>query len=92
MLLIWHIFLYINLVFGVKAVEENKITVTLSGRKPFVILNSDGAPKGLDVLIIENFAKKLNLQIDYSVVNRSQNNISVDRDYSNVFPDQTSIR
>lgn len=80
------------MVFGVKAVEENKITVTLSGRKPFVILNSDGAPKGLDVLIIENFAKKLNLQIDYSVVNRSQNNISVDRDYSNVFPDQTSIR
>lgn len=91
MVLIWQI-LFLTLVFGAKADEEYRITVTLSGRIPLVILNPIGVPKGLDVLIIENFAKKLNFVVIYSHVNRSQNFISTDCDYLDGFPDQLSMR
>lgn len=52
---------------------NREITVALSERKPFVILNQNEAPKGLDVLIIENFASKNNLRIKYRVINSSLN-------------------
>lgn len=101
MVLLSQILFYVVLFNCVKAVEKQafsklrpkkKITVTLSGRKPFVILNSNGAPKGLDVTIMENFAKRLNFGIDYSLVNGSQNYIPADRSPFSVFPDQFSLR
>lgn len=75
-----------------KLSPDHKITVTLSERKPFVFLNENGAPKGLDVLIIENFARKLNLKIDYFIVDSSLNYIFTDKNYFNATRDQTSLR
>lgn len=100
MLLILSILLFFGLLNSGEAVQKNasklypdyKITVALSERNPFVILNQNGAPKGLDILIIENFARKSNLQIDYFLVNMSLNYIFVDEDSFNAFPDQTSLR
>lgn len=51
------------------------ITVALSERIPFVIFDRNGTPNGLDILIIENFGRKFNLQIDYLVVNSSLNQV-----------------
>lgn len=100
MLLILSILLFFGLLNSCEAVQKNasklypdyKITVALSERNPFVILNQNGAPKGLDILIIENFARKLNLQIDYFLVNISLNYIFIDEDSFNAFPDQTFLR
>lgn len=50
----------------------NTITVALSERKPFVLFDHDGTPKGLDVSIVENFATKFNLQIVYYIANSTQ--------------------
>lgn len=49
------------------------IKVALSERKPFAIVDQNGKPNGLDVQIIENFAKKLNLRLEYFFVNLSLN-------------------
>lgn len=50
---------------------KNKIIVAVSERKPFVVFNPNGPPTGLDVLIIENFAKKMRLNVEYVRVNES---------------------
>lgn len=96
MVLIWSILWCVTLVTSVEAVEKlhhhNKITVNLSGRKPFVMLNQNAAPMGLDVFIIEHFAQELNLWIDYLAVNISQHNIFTERNNINEFPDQSYIR
>lgn len=52
-----------------------RITVALSEQIPFVILNQNKTPTGLDVLIIENFAEKFHLQIDYVIFTSSLNYI-----------------
>lgn len=101
MVLKWAILLFVILlnsgeVVGKQAFPklspDHKITVTLSERKPFVFLDENGAPKGLDVLIIENFARKLNLKIDYFIVDSSLNYIFNDKNYFNATRDQTSLR
>lgn len=61
---------------------EQKITVALSERRPFVILDQNGTPKGLDISIIENFAKKFHLQIDYIVINSSLNYVFANEESS----------
>src|SRR5215468_785866 len=75
-----------------KLSPHHDITVTLSERKPFVILNENGQPQGLDTLIIENFAHKFNLKIKYFVVNTSLNYIFSNENNFNAFPDQASLR
>lgn len=69
---------------------NQKITVALSERKPFAMLDQNGTPKGLDVLIVENFAQKFHLQIDYVVINSSLNYIFTNEEYllaSSIFDD-----
>lgn len=101
MALMWPILLFVALLHSSEAVKkpefsklhpDHKITVALSERDPFVVFNQNGAPKGLDILIIENFARKLNLKIDYFLVNISLNYIFTDENHFNAFPDQTSLR
>lgn len=70
-----------------------KISVAVSEQKPFVILDPNGgSPKGLDVLIVENFAKKFNFKIDYYILNASLNYIFVDKKHLNRFPVETILK
>lgn len=57
------------------AESNGKISVMLSERNPFVFFNENGTPVGLDISIIENFAQKFHLRIDYIVINSSLNEI-----------------
>lgn len=52
---------------------QNEIMVAFSQRQPFVFRSEDQVLKGLDVLIVENFAKKFQLQIKYIEFNTSLN-------------------
>lgn len=61
--------------------SDHKITVALSERKPFTYLDQNGVPKGLDILIIENFAKKFKFQLDFIIVNSSLNYIFTNEEY-----------
>ena len=50
----------------------NKLTVMVSQSKPFAF-HENGVLKGLDVNIVENFAKKLILKVNYILANESLN-------------------
>lgn len=57
---------HISAIKGVILSNSSKeIVVAFSQRPPFVFQNSAGALNGLDILLVENFAKKTNLQIKY---------------------------
>lgn len=71
--------------------SNREITVALSEQKPFVILNRNETPKGLDVLIIENFAMKFNLRIKYFVINSSLNAALSDREHFNALRAKTNL-
>lgn len=70
-----------------KVRTQEKVTVTLSERKPFLMLYKNGTPKGLDVLVIENFARNNNLQIDYYIINTFENT-----NFNEKFSTQTNSR
>lgn len=73
-------------------IDYNKITVTVSEQKPFVKINQHGAPTGLDVHIINAFARKFNLSVDYSIINDSLNHILCNKRYYDALPIQTTLR
>lgn len=50
---------------------NKKIIVAIAQRKPFTIINENGPPSGLDVQIIDQFARKFNLKVDYLFINPS---------------------
>lgn len=53
---------------------ENKLTVMVSLANPFAIYDSrTQSLKGLDVILVDNFAKKFNLLPDYVIANQSLN-------------------
>lgn len=55
---------------------SKKITIMYSHRAPFVIKNhDDGLPKGLDVSIMEHFARKMALKIEYIQSNESLHSV-----------------
>lgn len=56
---------------SVNSNSSNEILVGFLMRKPFVFRNEAGALEGLDVLMIENFAKKFNLHVNYLEYNTS---------------------
>lgn len=59
------------------SMEKNSnhiINILVSEQKPFVIIEPTLEIRGLDVLIIENFAQKHNLNINYILGNLSINN------------------
>lgn len=53
-----------------------KIIVAVEQRKPFSIVNENGTLSGLGVQIIDQFARKLNLAVDYLVINSSKSSDS----------------
>lgn len=64
----------INSIFA-KATSE-KIKIMYSHQAPFVIKSDlDGSLKGLDISIMENFAKKMNLHIEYIQSNESLHSV-----------------
>lgn len=71
--------------------KEHKITVALSERKPFVIFDGNKSPRGLDVTIIENFAQKFKLQIDYYICNSSLNNVFANEENFESFSEKTDL-
>lgn len=95
----WSISLFV-IIFVVSAeymssdanIDYNKITVTVSEQKPFVKINQHGEPTGLDVHIINAFARKCNLSVDYSIINDSLNNILRNKQHYDALPIQTILR
>lgn len=69
-------FLFLTLVSAAHNSESSdssrEISVMLSERKPFVLFNENGMPVGLDVSIIENFARKYKLKIKYNFHDTTQ--------------------
>lgn len=66
--------LKITIAEGVDAIKIPKeIFVAFSARVPFVYRSKTGKLKGLDILIIENFAKKLKFNVKYVEYNTSFN-------------------
>lgn len=57
----------------VDAIKPKEIFIAFSARVPFVYRSQMGELKGLDILIIENFAKKLKFNIKYVEYNTSFN-------------------
>lgn len=53
--------------------SNEEILVAFSNRPPFVYKDENGALKGLDILIIENFARKFDRRIKYEEMNKSLN-------------------
>lgn len=54
------------------AADTRKIRVLVSQRSPFAVLQTDDptsaqSPEGLDILILNEFAKKYGLEIEYSI-------------------------
>lgn len=79
-LMMWLVLLWKILLIALIASEEcapsrsnNEIVVAFSKRPPFVYQDQNGALKGLDILIIENFAKKAKLRVKYKEFNGSLN-------------------
>lgn len=53
-----------------------RINVMVSQAEPFVFIdNATQKLNGLDVKIIENFAKRVNLQVNYIITNESLNEV-----------------
>lgn len=86
------VFIAIDIVLCLDVAHSRIITVALSEQKPFVIIGEDDSPKGLDVSIIENFAKKLSLQINYVVINSSLNHMFSNEISFNPYSAHSSLR
>lgn len=60
-----------ELIIQIVAAETQKIKVLVSQRSPFAVLPSDDTnsqnPEGLDILILNEFAKRYGLEIEYSI-------------------------
>lgn len=85
-------FFAIGMTMCLNADHDRTITVALSQQKPFVILDKNGSPTGLDVSIMENFAKKFNIHIDYIVVNSSLNYVLTNETNINSLFSQSILR
>ena len=57
-----------------EAKSLDKLTVMMSQANPFAF-HENGVFKGLEVKIVENFAKKLKLNVNYILANESLNEI-----------------
>lgn len=76
MALILELFLFGIFIVGLVGIERSsakEITVAFGNRKPFATYQPNGNPKGFDVSIVDNFARKFNLQANYLFVNASLN-------------------
>lgn len=71
---------------------SERIIVGYSKREPFVYTNKDGTLRGLDVMIMENFAGKLNLKLEYVEHNISLNEISNNEEAFEKYIQQTYLQ
>lgn len=71
--------------------ENRTINVAVSEQKPFVSFYGNGIPMGLDVLIIENFAKKFKFHVEYSIIN-STLDLLLNGQFSNTLPNDAILR
>lgn len=60
---------------GALTEPKRRIVVGFTKREPFVFTNQVGALKGLDVLIVKNFARKFNLKLEFIEQTVSMNEI-----------------
>lgn len=76
--------LLIGSVFSIENCKSNSdrlITVLASVAEPFVIYDKNSSiPNGLDVDIINNFAKQFNLQVKFLIANENLNEIFANGD------------
>lgn len=72
--------------------NEHRITVLLSERKPFAAVNRNGRQKKLDVLLIEKFAQKFNLEVNYLTVNVSLSYIFASKENLDTFENLFLLR
>ena len=82
------IFFFLELVIAedISVRPTEKIIVGFSKREPFIYANKSGTLKGLDISIMENFARKFNLKLEFveqkiSLNELSNNNKKVFEDY-----------
>lgn len=73
------VIIFTNPVFSSSSAE---ITVAFSKRDPFVVRNQYGELGGLDILIINNFARKVHLNVKYMEQNSSLNEILENQEFS----------
>lgn len=83
--------LFLFEIFSIQVRSQEKIIVAFTERKLFVMLDEDGTPKGLDVLVIQNFVRKFNLQVDYYIMDTYEN-YNFNEEYSDEFSTQTNLR
>lgn len=69
-----------------------RITIGYSKREPFVYTNRVGELRGLDVMIMENFARKFNLKLEYIEHNISLNEISNDNEAFEEYIQQDDLK
>lgn len=69
------IFVILNKDFEREANPAKEIHVAFSNLAPLVIRNHNSMPDGLDVAIIENFAKRYQLTVKYFELNVSLNEL-----------------
>lgn len=90
-MIMWSVFIFVILRWATVATEantnfevraDNRIIVAFSEQKPFAELSKGGLVTGLEVIILDNFAKKYNLQMNYCLVNGSLNCILRNQDIS----------
>lgn len=75
-LILWWKILFIGIIASEECAasrSHKEIVVAFSKKPPFVYQNQNGVLKGLDILIIENFAKKAKLRVKYKEFNGSLN-------------------
>lgn len=65
--------------------SADRIVVGFAKREPFIYANKFGTLKGLDVSIMENFARKLKLKLEFVEQNFSLNEVS--NNNKNLFED-----
>lgn len=75
-----------------KSQTNHRITVLLSDQKPFVTTGQRQMPKQLHELIIENFAQKFHLKVDYFVVNESLSFTFANVENMKAFPNISLLR
>lgn len=71
---------------------KKRITVGFFKREPFIYTNNIGKLMGLDVVIMENFARKFNFELKYIEHNISLNEISNNREIFADYMQQSHLK
>lgn len=71
---------------------KSKVSILFSNREPFVTEDEmSGVPRGLDVSIMENFARKYNLKTEYIRSNQALNLALFSEEAFNEFSQNKSL-